>query len=159
MAFELPPGDPCLFCERIVGRRQDWAPIEETDCTISFINPRQFERGQSLVIPRRHAPTFVDLAVAEVEELMHAVHRLAKAMLAAYEPDGLTIYQNNGVASFRRYPTRTCTWYQGELEAVGARVLHTSPRSTGRQERSDSRGHAAPIAAMQWMAEEIRARL
>lgn len=159
MAFELPPGDPCLFCERIVGRRQDWAPIEETDCTISFINPRQFERGQSLVIPRRHAPTFVDLAVAEVEELMRAVHRLAKAMLAAYEPDGLTIYQNNGVASFQEVP-------HAHVHVVPRRVgggwgegpPHIAALDRAAREERFAR-HAAPIAAMQSMAEEIRARL
>jgi histidine triad (HIT) family protein len=103
MPIVLPDVD-CVFCERIAGERDDWAVIEETAATISFVNPAQFEVGQSLVIPRRHAPTILDLSADEASAVMSAVQRLSRAIVAAYDPDGLTIYQNNGVASLQAVP-------------------------------------------------------
>ena len=103
MPFELPQG-PCIFCERISGERDDWAVIDEDELTISWINPAQFEEGQALVIPRRHAPTLLDLTDEEAAALMANVRRLAKAMVRAFGPDGLTLYQNNGVASLQAVP-------------------------------------------------------
>jgi histidine triad (HIT) family protein len=94
----------CVFCERIAGERDDWAVIEETDETIAFVNPMQFEVGQSLVIPRRHAPTLLDLSDGEASAIMAATQRVARAIVAAYDPDGVTIYQNNGVASLQAVP-------------------------------------------------------
>ena len=99
-----PPDVDCVFCERIAGHRSDWALIEEVAGMISFVNPMQFERGQSLVIPRRHAPTILDLTDGEASALMAAVRRLSQAIVDVYDPDGLTIYQNNGVASWQAVP-------------------------------------------------------
>ena len=103
MPIELPQVD-CVFCERIAGERDDWALIEEAADTISFVGPAQWEVGQSLVIPRRHVPTILDLTAAEATAMMAAVRRLSKAIVDAYDPDGLTLYQNNGVASRQEVP-------------------------------------------------------
>ena len=103
MPFDLPQG-PCIFCERISGQRDDWVVIDSDEQTICFVNPRQFEEGQSLVIPKRHAPTILDLTEGEAVVLAKAVRRLAKAMADAFQPDGLTLYQNNGVASHQEVP-------------------------------------------------------
>jgi histidine triad (HIT) family protein len=103
MPIELPQG-PCIFCERLAGERTDWAVIHQDESTVSFIAPRQFEEGQALVIPRRHAPTLLDLEDDEAGALMRHVRRLARAMVAAFDPDGLTLYQNNGVVSYQEVP-------------------------------------------------------
>ena len=104
MPFELPDFDPCLFCERIAGERDDWEVLDDGELTVSFMIDMQFEEGQALVIPRRHAPTLLDLTDDEAAALMRAVRRLAQAIVDAYDPDGLTLYQNNGVASLQAIP-------------------------------------------------------
>jgi histidine triad (HIT) family protein len=104
MPIELPNGGPCVFCERVAGARDDWAVIAGDELTVAFVNPRQFEEGQLLVIPRRHAPTVLDLTDEEAGALMAAVRRLARALVDAFDPDGITIYQNNGVASWQEVP-------------------------------------------------------
>lgn len=81
-----------------------WAVIEQGDLTLSAMNPRQREEGQALVLPRRHAPTIVDLTEEEAAALMHSVHRISRAMAQAFDPDGLTIYQNNDLASYQEIP-------------------------------------------------------
>lgn len=103
MPIKLPEGG-CLFCDRITAGRDNWAIIHEDDQTIAIINPQQHEEGQALVIPRRHAPTILDLSEEEFAALMRAVHRLSRAMIEAFDPDGLTIYQNNGTASYQEVP-------------------------------------------------------
>lgn len=104
MPFELPQG-PCIFCERIAGEHSErWAVVEQDGLTLSVINPRQYEEGQMMVVPRRHAPTLLDLTDDEAAALMGGVRRAAKALVAAFDPDGLTTYQNNGVASHQEIP-------------------------------------------------------
>jgi diadenosine tetraphosphate (Ap4A) HIT family hydrolase len=103
MPIAIPEG-PCVFCERIEGARGDWAVIDQDELTISFINPRQFEVGQALVIPRRHAPTLLDMTDDEASALINHARRIARAMVAAFDPDGFTLWQNNGVVSLQEVP-------------------------------------------------------
>ena len=101
--FELPKMTPCVFCEMLVGRL-DKGLVEETELTLTIVNIRQFEVGQVVVIPRRHAPTVLDLTAEESAAVMEAVRRVSAAMVKAYSPDGITLYNNNGVASMQEVP-------------------------------------------------------
>ena len=94
---------PCVFCELIDGRL-DKGLVEETELTLTIVNIRQYEVGQSLVMPRRHAPTILDLTDEESAAVMDAVRRVSAALVKAYSPDGITLYNNNGVASMQEVP-------------------------------------------------------
>ena len=60
MHFPMPDGEPCFFCEISDGNIHEWQVIAEDELTMTLLNGRQFETGQCLVIPRRHAgPEFV----------------------------------------------------------------------------------------------------
>lgn len=95
--------DPCFFCEVIAGREEKGI-VEATDQTLTLVNWQQFELGQVYVIPRRHAPTLLDLMDEEAIAIMHAVRRAARALLKAYAPDGLNLIQNNGIAAGQSVP-------------------------------------------------------
>ena len=97
------PGAPCYLCEVIAGRSEK-GMVEETDLTLTLVNWAQFELGQVYVVPRRHAPTLFDLTSEEAEAVMHAVRRVADALLRAYDPDGLNLIQNNGVIAGQYAP-------------------------------------------------------
>ena len=97
------PGDPCYFCEAAAGRTEK-AVVEETDLTLTLVNWMQYERGQVYVIPRRHAPTLFDLTDEEAVAVMRTVRRVADALVQAYDPDGLNLIQNNGVAAGQQVP-------------------------------------------------------
>ena len=101
--FELPVMTPCVFCEMMAGR-VDMGLVEETDLTLTIVNIRQFEVGQVFVIPRRHAPTVLDLTGDESAALMDAVRRVSAALVKTYSPDGITLYNNNGLASMQEVP-------------------------------------------------------
>ena len=58
------PGDPCYLCEVVAGHSEK-AIVEETETTLTLVNWKQYELGQVYVIPRRHAPTLLDLTDEE----------------------------------------------------------------------------------------------
>lgn len=104
MSFPLPEIDICYFCEIIEGNAEPWNIIERTDLTVTMLNGRQFEIGQCLVMPVRHAPTLLDLNQAEESAVMAAAKRLTKVMVKEFSPDGVLLYQNNGVGSGQEVP-------------------------------------------------------
>jgi histidine triad (HIT) family protein len=100
MPFELPQhrDNVCPFCTNIMGGNQT-AVVHQDDATFAFINPRMAGLGHTLVIPRRHASTLLDLDAAEAQAIMRQIHRIANAIARAYDPAGLNVYQNNGVTA------------------------------------------------------------
>ena len=104
MHFPMPKGDPCFFCEIANGKAHQWQIIAEDELTMTLLNARQFEIGQCVIIPRRHAPTMLDLEAVEEAAVMAAAKRLSRALVDAYSPDGILAYQNNGVGSGQEVP-------------------------------------------------------
>ncbi len=99
MPLELPQHERgCPFCRNIEGWTEA-VVVENLAESFAFLNPRQFGRGHVLVIPKRHAPTVLDLTSAEAVAIMRQVHRLAAAIAKALDPSGLNIFQNNGLTA------------------------------------------------------------
>lgn len=96
--------DPCYFCEIIEGKAEQWNVIEQDSLTVTMLNGRQFEVGQCLVLPVRHAPTLLDLTPDEESAVMAAARRLTHVMVREFAPDGVLLYQNNGVGSGQEVP-------------------------------------------------------
>ena len=97
------PDDPCFMCEVVAGREEKGV-VEATETTLTLVNWNQFEWGQVYVIPRRHAPTLLDLTDDEAPAVMRAVRRVADAQIRAYDPEGLNLIQNNGVVAGQEAP-------------------------------------------------------
>lgn len=56
MTFPLPEMNPCYLCEVVEGPTS-WNVVDRTELTVTILNGRQFEIGQCMVLPVRHAPT------------------------------------------------------------------------------------------------------
>jgi histidine triad (HIT) family protein len=161
MPIDIPEGD-CVFCRRIAGQRDDWAVIDEDDLTLAFINPRQFEEGQSLVIPRRHAPTLLDCTDAEAAALLQHARRLGQAMVAAFDPDGITLWQNNGVASLQEVPhTHLHVVPRRYGSGFGEGPPHLAALTRAEREERTERllSDAVPLDTLLPLAERLRAAL
>jgi len=104
MSLPLPDGDPCYFCEIVSGRADQWNVVKRSETVLVVLNGRQYEIGQCMVVPSRHAPTLLDLTKAELTEIMLEAQRLADLMVNIYQPDGVLVYQNNGVGSGQEVP-------------------------------------------------------
>lgn len=105
----LPRMDPCYLCE-IVAQPASWNLLDRTDLTITVLNGRQFEIGQCMVLPLRHAPTLIDLTEPEEAALMAAAKRLATVLIAEHAPDGAA----------KRSRISICTSCHGRRTATGA---------------------------------------
>ena len=103
MPIDIPKQERCPFCNFIADRSR-FATVAETEETLAFLPPRQNGHGHVLVIPRRHAPTILDLEAAEVQAIMHEVHRVAHALSKAFDPAGLNVFQNNGLTAGQTVP-------------------------------------------------------
>ena len=101
--IELPVRDPCDLCET-AAREDRWAIIEESEHTLTVINPWQFEVGQCCVITRRHVALLLDLSAEECAAILVSAKRVAEALVKAYQPLGLLTFQNNGVYSGQETP-------------------------------------------------------
>jgi diadenosine tetraphosphate (Ap4A) HIT family hydrolase len=88
----------------VAAREDRWAIIDESEHTLTVINPMQFEVGQCCVITRRHVATLLDLTDAECEIILIAARRVADALVKAYRPLGILTFQNNGVYSGQETP-------------------------------------------------------
>ena len=104
MVLPLPVMNPCYLCEIVEGASSRWNVIEQTDLTMTVLNGRQYEVGQCIVVPIRHAPTLLELDHDEAAAVMSSAKRLAEAMMRAFAPDGLLLYQNNGLGSGQEVP-------------------------------------------------------
>jgi histidine triad (HIT) family protein len=103
MNFRMPVMDPCYFCELARGQ-QFWNVLVEDPLTMTVLNGKQFEPGQSIVFPKRHAPTLLDLTAHEAAAVMLAAQRIGAAIARAHSPEAMLLYQNNGILSGQEVP-------------------------------------------------------
>ena len=96
-------GGPCYLCDAVAGRSEK-PFVEETDQTLTLVNWKQYELGQVYVLTKRHAPTILDLTYQEAMAVMDTVLRTTKALVRAYDPDGINLIQNNGVVAGQEAP-------------------------------------------------------
>ncbi|WP_296282708.1 HIT family protein [Pseudoxanthomonas sp.] len=88
----------------MAARDEPWKIIDESEHTLTVINPWQFETGQCCVITRRHVATLLDLSAPECAAVLGAGQRVASALVRAYRPLGILTFQNNGVYSGQETP-------------------------------------------------------
>lgn len=88
----------CTFC-RIVAGREPASIVDGDEHTLAFMDLRQPNPGKVLVIPRRHAATIAEVDDETAAQLGRAVARVARAVMRAFAPPGLAVYQFNGAAA------------------------------------------------------------
>ena len=89
-----PPGQ-CIFCELVAGDIPA-ARVYEDDLTLAFMDLGQVNPGHVLVATKRHAATLFDITPEEAAAVMQTAQKVAQAVLAVFDPPGLTLLQANG---------------------------------------------------------------
>ena len=136
----MPQNDNCVFC-KIVQRRIPCDKVYEDDLTLSFMDINPANEGHTLVIAKAHFVTLLDIDEVSLAAVAVASRRVARAIQAALQPDGLRIGQYNGAAA-----GQTVFHYH----------LHIIPVRTGQRVGSHGRGPGRP-EEMRQIAEKIRA--
>src|SRR5215217_3242999 len=69
--------------------------VYETDRVLAFMDVMPRERGHVLVVPKAKARNILDVESDDLAELIRGVQKVARAVKAAFEADGVTILQFN----------------------------------------------------------------
>ena len=87
----------CVFC-RIVGGEVDADVVLDDEVAVAFLDRSPLFPGHTLVVPRRHVVTLVDLDAADVGPYFARVRRVAAAMPIALGAQGTFVANNNVVS-------------------------------------------------------------
>src|SRR5205085_10363527 len=87
----------CPFCEIVEGERAAHMVLDEAD-VIAFLDMRPVFPGHTLVVPRAHVETLVDLPDDLLAPLFAATRRLAAAVVDGLGADGSFVAVNNVVS-------------------------------------------------------------
>lgn len=113
-----PPSQPdCIFCRIAAGDAPAVIVHRDARC-IAFATIEPLEPGHLLLAPRGHVRDIYDLSVALGAHLFGVATDISRAMRETFNPDGLTLRQNNGDAGG---------------QTVFHFHLHLVPRYTGRE--------------------------
>lgn len=85
----------CLFC-KIASKEIPSAVVYEDENTLGFldINPRS--PGHTVIIPKAHAVTILELDDERIRVLFGAVRNMTEKLKKALDPEGFTIGINHG---------------------------------------------------------------
>src|SRR6478735_4734471 len=90
--------DPrCLFC-RIAGGAEPAQIVLDSPDVVAFLDARPVFKGHTLVIPRRHVDTVVELPAELVQPLFTAVQRIAGAVMPAFGAQGSFVATNSRIS-------------------------------------------------------------
>jgi len=85
----------CVFC-RIVAGQIPSTRVYEDDHTLAFMDIGHVNPGHTLVAVKKHAANLYELDEAQAAAVARATVKIAKAIKAAFQPEGLSVYQANG---------------------------------------------------------------
>ena len=88
----------CVFC-RIVAGQIPSTRVYEDEHALAFMDIGQVNPGHVLVAAKKHAANLFELDDAQAAGLGRASAKVARAIRAAFEPEGLSVYQANGKAA------------------------------------------------------------
>lgn len=117
--------------------------VYEDERTLAFMDVMPQSDGHTLVIPKAEAENIFDLDPSALAGLIQTTQRIAKAVRAALQPDGLTLMQFNGPVAG---------------QTVFHIHFHIVPRYAGKQLQSHARDMAEKTV-LTAQAEKIKAAL
>ena len=85
----------CVFC-KIVAKQIPATVVHEDEATLAFMDIGQVNPGHVLVACKAHVENIYGLEDAQAAAVFRAAARVARAIRAAFNPPGLSIYQANG---------------------------------------------------------------
>ena len=88
----------CVFCKIIAGQIPSTRVYEDAQ-VLAFMDIGQVNPGHVLVAAKKHAANLFELDDAQAAAIAQASAKIARALKAAFNPEGLSVYQANGKAA------------------------------------------------------------
>jgi len=84
----------CIFC-KIINKEIPSCIVYESKEVIAFLDISPINKGHTLVMPKKHYETFLDLPKSELEVLFGKIQEVTKAVIKATNADGFNLLLNN----------------------------------------------------------------
>ena len=104
----------CVFCNLPQDRI-----VSECSLTITVLDGYPVSTGHTLVIPKRHFPSYFDATEEELIAINRALKHQEKTLSKAHAPDGFNIGVNSGCDAGQTVPhlhVHLIPRYQGDVE-------------------------------------------
>lgn len=88
----------CIFC-KIIAKEIPSTAVYEDAHVYAFLDITPIHPGHTLVVPKVHGATLLDVPAEILAKTIEAVQRVAAAMKHALAIDGFNVTQNNGVVA------------------------------------------------------------
>ena len=88
----------CLFCD-IIAKEKPAQIIYEDDAVVAALDIFPRAIGHTLVLPKKHVRTIIELSDADVGPVFEGVKNVAMLLEKALSPHGFTIGINHGTVS------------------------------------------------------------
>jgi histidine triad (HIT) family protein len=88
----------CVFC-KIAAKQIPATVVHEDERTVGFMDVGEINPGHVLVALKEHAENLYSLDEVQAGAVFGAAARLARAIRDVFKPQGLSVYQANGVAA------------------------------------------------------------
>ena len=90
--------EDCIFC-KIVSKKAGAVIVFEDANSIAFLDIHPLNPGHTLVVPRKHYPSMVEMPPEEVGRVFVSVAKVMRGVMKASKADGINIGQSNGRAA------------------------------------------------------------
>lgn len=88
----------CAFCT-IVRGESSAEVLYQNDYALAILDINPIHYGHVLVLPRKHAETFLDIPEEDLNGLIQATQVVSKGIVESLNPPGFNIFSNNGKAA------------------------------------------------------------
>ena len=88
----------CIFCKIINGDIPSFK-VHEDEHTLAFMDINPANDGHCLVIPKGHARDLLTISESAVAAVVQSARRVARAVQATLQPDGINLVQCTGPAA------------------------------------------------------------
>lgn len=88
----------CVFCKIVAGQIPA-TKVHEDELTLAFMDIGEVNPGHVLVAVKAHVENLFGLDDALAAAVFRTAARIARAQEKAYAPEGVTLYQANGIAA------------------------------------------------------------
>lgn len=95
--------NPCLFC-KIIQKEIPSYQVFEDEHTLAFLDIFPCAKGHTVVIPKVHAETLLDLNGELTKEFYLGVKKTMERVESILSPDGFTVGWNHGAAGGQAVP-------------------------------------------------------
>ena len=95
--------DKTIF-EKLIAGELPCAKVYEDERVFAFMDAGQVNPGHVIVATRKPYETILDCPEDDAAALFLAVHRIARAVQQAFQPEGITILQANKPAGWQTVP-------------------------------------------------------